>query len=200
MEAGIRAELQEFAEARQVHSIDNRQVGWLLHTTMDGHKGRPRLLIVWHSRTGASQQLARAAAQAAREEVEVDLISASDVSLENVLNASAYLFVCPENLGSMSGAMKEFFDQLYYPALSRIEGSAYGTIIAAGSDGAGAQAQIDRIVTGWRLKRVVDPLIVVTKAQTPEAILAQKAISSDALEQSKALGAAMGAGVALGVF
>ena len=49
--------------------------------------------------------------------------------------------------------MKEMFDRCYYPLLGRIEGRPYATLIAAGSDGRGAQAQIDRIVTGWRLRR-----------------------------------------------
>ena len=119
---------------------------------------------------------------------------------DDLLAASGYLFVCPENLASMSGTMKEMFDRCYYPLLGRIEGRAYATAIAAGSDGHGAQAQIDRIVTGWRLKRVAEPLIVNLEAQTPEAILAPKAVPPGALRQCRELGGALAEGLRLGVF
>lgn len=128
------------------------------------------------------------------------LIPAADASPQDLLDAGGYLFVCPENLATMSGQMKEMFDRCYYPLLGRIEGRPYATAIAAGSDGRGAQAQIDRIVTGWRLRRVADPLIVNLMAQTPEAILARKQVSAAALEQCRRLGAALAEGLALGIF
>jgi hypothetical protein len=96
--------------------------------------------------------------------------------------------------------MKEFFDRCYYPLLGRIEGRPYATAIAAGSDGRGAQAQIDRIVTGWRLRRVAEPLIVNLGAQSPEAILAEKTVPPTALALCGELGAAMGEGLRVGVF
>ena len=160
----------------------------------------PRLLVAWHSRTGASERMAQEAAEAASGEVATDLLPASDVTPAIALRASAYLFVGPENLGSLSGAMKELFDRLYYPLLGKVEGRAYATIIAAGSDGSGAQAQLDRIVTGWRLKRVADPLIVNFEAQTPEAILAPKRVPDTALSDCREIGGALGTGLALGVF
>ena len=161
---------------------------------------QPSLLIVWHSRTGASERMALEAANAASAEVATQCVRAKDVSSKHMIEASAYLFVCPENLGSMSGEMKEFFDRLYYPMLGQIEGRAYATIIAAGSDGSGAERQIDRIVTGWSLKRVADPMIANFDAQTPKAILAEKRVPEAVLLQSQELGAAIGGGVALGVF
>lgn len=128
------------------------------------------------------------------------LSAAEQTTPEHLLAAGAYLFVCPENLASMSGMMKEMFDRCYYPLLGRIEGRAYATAIAAGSDGAGAQAQIDRIVTGWRLKRVAEPLIVNLGAQTPEAILVEKRLQAQNLARCRDLGAAMAEGLALGIF
>ena len=119
---------------------------------------------------------------------------------DELLEAAGFLFVCPENLGTMSGAMKEFFDRSYYPLLGQIEGRPYATAIAAGSDGRGAQAQIDRIVTGWRLRRVADPLIVNLGAQSPEAILAPKQLAPGQLQQCRELGAALGEGLRLGIF
>lgn len=156
------------------------------------------LAIVWHSRTGASQAMAEAAQAGAG--AAARLIRAQEASPDLLLEARGYLFVAPENLGTLSGAMKEMFDRAYYPLLGRVEGRAYATIIAAGSDGSGAQAQIDRIVTGWRLRRVAEPLIVNFGAQTPEAILAPKKVPAAALQQCRDIGAAMAEGLRLGVF
>ncbi len=128
------------------------------------------------------------------------LVRAEDAQAPDLLRARGYLFIAPENLGSLSGAMKEMFDRLYYPLLGQIEGRAFATAIAAGSDGRGAQSQIERIVTGWRLKRVAEPLIVNLGAQTPEAILARKIVPAGDLATCRALGTALGEGLALGVF
>jgi NAD(P)H-dependent FMN reductase len=156
------------------------------------------LLIAWHSRTGASRALAEAAARGAGDAAR--LVPAEAVGPDDLLEAAGYLFVCPENLGAMSGAMKEMFDSCYYPVLGRIEGRAYATMIAAGSDGHGAQAQIDRIVTGWRLRRVAEPMIVNLAAQGPEAILAEKLLPGEILEDARQLGAALAAGLEQGIF
>ena len=128
------------------------------------------------------------------------LIAAGAATPGDLLAARGFLFVCPENLGGMSGAMKEMFDRCYYPLLGRVEGRPYATAIAAGSDGRGAQAQIERIVTGWRLRRVADALIVNLGAQTPEAILAPKYLADEVRARCHDLGAALGEGLRLGVF
>ena len=142
--------------------------------------------------------MARAAKQGAGESAM--LISASETTPEVLLAGSAYLFICPENLGTMTGMMKEMFDRCYYPLLGRVEGRAYATAVAAGSDGRGAQAQIDRIVTGWRLRRVAEAMIINLGAQTPEAILAEKALAPNDLHRCRELGAALGEGLRLGIF
>lgn len=165
-----------------------------------GRGGAAMLLIVWHSRTGAAQAMAQAAYEGARQAGNAALVRAGEATAEAMLAASGYLFACPENLGTMSGEMKEFFDRCYYPLLGRIEGRSYATLVAAGSDGHGAQAQIDRIVTGWRLRRVAEPLIANLAAQTPEAILAPKVVAADVLEQCRELGEALGEGLRLGIF
>lgn len=156
------------------------------------------LAIVWHSRTGAARALAEAALAGAGDRAE--LIPAAEAAPERLLAAAGYLFACPENLGAMSGAMKEMFDRAYYPLLGRIEGRPYATLIAAGSDGHGAQAQLDRIVTGWRLRRVAEPVIINLGAQTPEQIAAPKQVPGAALARARELGAALAEGIALGVF
>jgi NAD(P)H-dependent FMN reductase len=156
------------------------------------------LLILWHSRTGASRAMAEAAFAGA--EGNARLLSATEAGPEDLLAASGYLFACPENLGTMSGPMKDLFDRCYYPLLGRIEGRPYASLIAAGSDGQGAQAQLDRIVTGWRLRRVAEPLIAMLGAQTPEQILADKVVPAQILADCAALGAALSEGIEQGIF
>lgn len=158
------------------------------------------LLIIYHSRTGGSQQMAQAAARAAKGETTTLLKQAHETEPEDLLHASGYIFVCPENLAAISGVMKDFFDRCYYPVLGQLEGRPYIQMICAGSDGQNAVRQVARIAQGWRLKPVWDPLIVCTHAQTPEAILGTKTIPEDELEKCREIGLAMGAGLAMGVF
>ena len=158
------------------------------------------LAIIWHSRTGAAQAMAEAAYQGASLAGTAKLIRACDATTDALLAANGYLFACPENLGSMTGEMKEFFDRCYYPLLGKIEGRAYATLTAAGSDGRGALAQIDRIVTGWRLRRVAEPIIANLAAQTAEAIMAPKIVLPDVLEECREVGQAMAEGLTLGIF
>lgn len=164
---------------------------------MDQDNATPRLLIAWHSRTGASRAMAHAAAEGAPGAL---LLRADDVTVQALIDASGYLFVCPENLAGLSGLMKEMFDRTYYAVLGRIEGRPYATIIAAGSDGEGAQRQLDRIATGWRLKRVADPLIINFGAQTPEQIAASKTVPDPVLGQCRELAQGLCEGMRLGIF
>jgi len=160
------------------------------------------LLIVYHTMTGGAQQMAEAAARGAAQEqqVRVRIVAACEAVAEDVLQAQGYLFVTPENLAAMSGIMKDFFDRTFYAALDNITGRAYATLICAGSDGENAVRQIDRICTGWRLRKAAEPVIVCTHAQTPEKILAPKIIGADDLRRCEDTGAALAAGLALGVF
>ncbi len=159
-----------------------------------------QLLIVYHSRTGGARQMAEAAAEAGRDEADIVLKTADQAGPGDLLVADGYIFCAPENLAAISGLMKEFFDRSYYPVLGRIEGRPYAQMVCAGSDGENAARQTARIATGWRLKEVQPPLIICTHAQSPEAILAEKTIPEDQLDQCRKIGAAMAAGLSLGVF
>ncbi len=142
-----------------------------------------------------------AGAGAAQEpEIAVKLETAAKATPDALLEAQGYLFACPENLGAMSGVMKDFFDRSYYPVLELIQGRHYGTLICAGSDGSNAARQIERIATGWRLNAIAPPLIVCTHAQTPEAILRPKQIPAADLVRCGELGATLAAGLAFGIF
>lgn len=160
------------------------------------------LLIVWHSMTGAAGQLARAACDGAREETDVQtrLLRATETLVDDVLAADGYLFVTPENLATMAGAMKDFFDRVYYAALERIDGRPYAAIIAAGTDGSGAARQIARIATGLRLREVAPTLIVRNGAQTREQILSPKTLAPGELAIARELGTKLAVGMASGIY
>lgn len=159
-----------------------------------------QLLIVYHSRTGGSRQMAEAATDAARAEGATVLKPADQAGPDDLLRADGYIFCAPENLAAISGVMKDFFDRSYYPVLGRIEGRPYAQMVCAGSDGENAARQMARIATGWRLKQVQPALILCTHAQTPEAILAEKTIPQNQLQQCREIGAALAAGLSMGMF
>ena len=160
------------------------------------------LLIIYYSKTGGSEAMAAAAAQAARGEKNVRTVlrCAGEAGPEDMLAADGYLFVCPENLAAIAGGMKLFLDECFYPLSGRIEGRPYAAMICAGSDGESAKNQLERIATGWRLKKVADTLIVCTHAQSPEQILAPKRINAADREKCAETGATLAAGLAMGVF
>lgn len=166
-----------------------------------------QLLIVWHSRTGAARQMAEAAARGAlaaaaqleqAADLNVVLRRAADTQADAMLASQAYLFCAPENLASLSGEMKEFFDRNYYAVLDRIQGLPYACAISAGSDGSGAARQVERICTGWRLNALAPPLIVNMGAQTAQQILAPKTVASAELAKCEELGGQLAATLLLG--
>jgi NAD(P)H-dependent FMN reductase len=161
------------------------------------------LLIVFHTTTGGTRQMAEAAARGASlagPGIRPRLLHATETRPEDVLTADGYVFATPEMLASMAGLMKDFFERCYYPALDRITGRPYAMMICAGSDGTGAARQLERIVTGWRLRAVAEPLILCTHAQTPERILAPKTIPADDLKRCEEMGEALAQGLAMGIF
>jgi multimeric flavodoxin WrbA len=168
-----------------------------------------RLLIVWWSDTGGTESLVQAAVRGATEArrqaesqsgLSVMACRCDLVATDALLHADALLFATPECLGSMAGPMKTFFDRSYYPALDRLTARPYAALICAGTDGHGAARQIERIATGWRLKSIAKPLIVLTGAQTPEAISAPKQITPAELARAAELGGLLAAGTLLGVW
>ena len=150
----------------------------------------PRLLIVYHTQSGNTGRLAEAVRDGAQAEtgVETTLQRAFDTTIDDLLNCHGLLLGTPENFGFMSGALKDFFDRTYYPAEGRTLGLPYAVFISAGNDGSGAVRQIERIATGYGWKRVAEPLIV------------QREITAADLARAAELGAAMAAGLALGIF
>lgn len=160
------------------------------------------LLIVYDTKTGGSLQMALAAHQGARLEsaVKTELIHASQAQPDLLMQADGYLFVMPENLGTMSGLMKDLFDRCYYPLLGQIEGRPYALMVCAGSDGHGAVKQAERILTGWRLKAIGSARIILTHAQTSQSILAPKRLEADKLAVCHEIGLTLASGLAASIF
>lgn len=163
---------------------------------------KKHMLVVWHSRTGAAEQMAHAAVNGARAvAAELESLSrlaivikpAAEVDAAELLGADGFVFCAPENLGSLSGAMKEFFDRNYYRVLDQLNGKPYAIMISAGSDGSAAARQAERICTGWRLRLIAPALVVNTDAQTPEAITAPKTITDKDAKACEALGGTVAA-------
>ena len=163
---------------------------------------KPTLLVIWHSSTGACQQLSAAIADGARSaaEVEVKLIHAREAEAAHALQADGLVFVSPEYLGGLAGLMKDFFDRSYYQLLEQVSAKPYALAVCAGSDGSGAVRQLERIALGLKLRAIAPALLVLTHAQTPAAILTYKTLSSDDLQRANELGATFAAGLSAGIY
>lgn len=135
---------------------------------------KQHLLILYHSKDGSTGKMATAVEQgASHPDIDVDLkmILARDAGLEELLWADALILGTPENFGYMSGAMKDFFDRVFYPAEGKVEGLAFAMFVSAGNDGTGAITSIRRICQGFPFKEVQEP--VVSKGEiTPETLQA----------------------------
>jgi flavodoxin len=188
------------SSARTVLNGESLSSNFGINRIMTDEISSKQLLIVWHSLTGGTEAMVAAARGGAAPECRVVAKRAVETRPEDMFAADAFLFACPENLASMAGLMKDFFDRCYYPMLGQIEGRAYAVMICAGTDGEGAARQIARIATGWRLKAVAEPLIICTHAQTAEEILAPKLLSPSDRQRCTDLARALGAGLALGIF
>lgn len=151
-----------------------------------------RLLVVHHSRSGATDRLVTAALAGARDaeagRIEVVASSPLDASPAQVLAADALLLATPENFGYMSGAMKHFFDTIYYPCLDHTQGRPWALIVKAGNDGRGALQAIERIVAGLRWRLVVEPIVVAGDVEPVH------------LERCRELGMTLAAGLDAGLF
>lgn len=148
------------------------------------------LLIAYHSQSGASAQLARAAWRGARSEPEVGVMVRRvwDAGTSDLLQADGLLLVTAENSGALSGAMKDFLDRTFYPCIDKGKVLPYALLLSAGNDGRGAMRQAQRILSGYPFPAAAEPLILRGK------------VSADHLRCSEELGQAFAAGLAMGIF
>ena len=148
------------------------------------------LLIVFHSQSGDTEQMAQAVLRGASAEeidgVEVRMRQAFDAGVEDLLWADALVLGTPENFGYMSGGMKDFLDRTFYPCEGKLEGMPYSIFISAGNDGSGAVTAIERIANGYGFRKIQQPLI------------SRGGLTADDLRSCESLGMAIAAGLEIG--
>jgi multimeric flavodoxin WrbA len=148
------------------------------------------LLIVYHSQSGTTEQLARAIEEGACKVAGVDVVRKVAASVDaRQLEDCRVLVVCsPEYFGYMAGAIKDFFDRTYETTHDRTIGKPYTAVICAGNDGSGALNSIERIILGYRMRKVQEPLVH------------RGSINADIIDRCRELGEALAAGIELGIY
>jgi multimeric flavodoxin WrbA len=152
---------------------------------------KPLLILHAGSEHGATRSLVEAARAGAREtapEVDLRVLEALQAGPEDLRAAGAVLFATPEKFGYMAGALKDFFDRSFYPLQGAVPGLGYALIVCAGNDGRGAVESVQRIVRGFPLKPLAEPLRVVGSPRPSD------------LQAARELGAALASGLVLGIF
>ena len=148
------------------------------------------LLIVYHTGGVKTARMAEAVERGARSDGGVTVLvkRCAEAGAEDVLAADGLILGTPENFGYMSGMMKDFLERVFYPCEGKLNGRPYALFVGAGQDGSGAVNSVERIVAGLRLKKVHD------------AIIGLKDLTPEVLSNCEEMGAALAAGLALGVF
>ena len=151
---------------------------------------KKNLLIVYHSQSGSTAKMAEAVRSGCLKEEDIDTryLNAFTADLDDLLWADGLIFGTPENFGYMSGALKDFFDRTFYPAESYKINLPYGIFVSSGNDGTGAVREIDRIVKGYPLRKICDPLIIVGRFKSEHATLCEE------------FGLSIATGLSLGIF
>ncbi|MEZ5569175.1 MAG: flavodoxin [Halioglobus sp.] len=148
------------------------------------------LLIVYHSQSGTSAQLAFAACRGARREeaVAVRLLRAWDAGTRDLAAADGLLLVAAENSGALSGGMKDFLDRVFYPAIARGLVLPSALLLSAGNDGRGAQQQALRILSG------------IPFTQAAETMIRRGEFGAGHAQSAEELGEAFATGLQMGIF
>jgi len=149
-----------------------------------------KILIVYHSQTGHTKQMADAVCEGAKsiDDVEVVLKEAADATLEDLLTCNGLAVGTPENFGYMSGMIKDFFDRTYGAVQDKVFRKPFVVFISAGNDGTGALRAIERIALGYKFKTVFHPVI------------AKGNVTEDILKQCRELGATLAGGCAMCIY
>ena len=121
-----------------------------------------KLLIIYHSQGGNTEKLAEACFEGIiqQNEVAVFFKRAFSTTLQDVLNCDSLLIVTPEYFGTMSGAMKDFFDRTYYPAREKNVNLPYALMVCCENEGRGTQRDVEKIASGYVLRKALDPMII----------------------------------------
>lgn len=120
------------------------------------------LLVVHHTPSPATRELLEAVLAGAHHPeitgVDVHVVPALAATVPDVLGADGYLFGTPANFGYMSGALKHFFDTVYYPCLDTVAGRPFGAWVHGGDDTTGAVRSVQKLAGGLGLNAVAAPL------------------------------------------
>jgi multimeric flavodoxin WrbA len=148
------------------------------------------LLIIYHSQSGNTERLSAAVEEGAARvrSVTVRRLRAGQTTGQDLENCRCLLLCSPEYFGYMAGAIKDLFDRTYEEVRERMAGKSYALVICAGNDGTGALQSIERIILGYKLRRVQEPII------------ARGQISASILEKCAKLGETLAAGLDLGIY
>ena len=148
------------------------------------------LLVIYHSQSGNTERLAQAIADGARtvHGVVVRLARAADVGANDLRLARSLVVCSPEYFGYMAGAVKDLFDRTYEQVEQEMVGKSYAVVISAGNDGTGALTSVERIVAGYKLRKVQEPIIF------------SGAVSAEDLARCRELGCTLAAGLELGIY
>jgi multimeric flavodoxin WrbA len=160
-----------------------------------------KLLIVAHSQSGGTLQLARAALLGATEiapQIRSELLSAANASPDMVRGCDGLIIATPENFGYMSGLIKDVFDRCFYPCESAMVGKPYALMVCAGNDGTGAMNAMERIITGWRMQRIHPGLIA--RRIGGQAGSAKGELSKEDIAIANEIGATIAAGLDAGIY
>ena len=160
-----------------------------------------KLVIVVHSQSGGTLQLARAAllgAEGFAPHISASLLAAPQVTPESVRSADALIIATPENFGYMSGLVKDFFDRCFYPCETAMLGKPYALIVCAGNDGTGAMGAMERIITGWRMQRAHAGLIARRIGGQAGSAKGELAVAD--IATATEIGATLAAGLDAGIF
>jgi len=154
-----------------------------------------KLAIIYHSRSGHTEQMAQAVLRGALSEENVHsyLVKAFEATLKDLTESDGIIFGTPENFGYMSGALKDFFDRTYDDALPLALNLPYALFVSAGNDGSNAVREVDRILRGYPMRKVAEPVISVKQAGKPE-------LQNFYLQKCEELGATLATGIGMGIF
>ena len=168
-----------------------------------------QILIVHHSASGGTRAMIGAFCDGANDTDSVAVItrSANIATAQELQRADALILATPENFGYMAGSLKEFFDRTFYACMadttqegggsaSLLAGRAYSVLVCAGNDGTGAMQSVDRIVTGWRMRKAHPG--VIARRVGGEAGSSRGALRAEDLAACRELGQLFAEGVAMG--
>jgi len=148
------------------------------------------LLIVYHSQSGNTERLSASVEEGTRqvERVTVRRVRAEKVTEADLVDCRCLVICSPEYFGYMAGAIKDLFDRTYEQTREEMSGKSYAVVISAGNDGTGALNSIERIIAGYKLKKV------------QQAIISRGEVSESVIEECRGLGHTLAAGLDLGIY